>query len=402
MRVNRRNLTILFFTLVVIMLGFGMIIPILPFYIDSFGASGKALGILMAIFATMQFIFAPIWGDLSDRYGRKPILMIGVLGNAISLLFFGLSTQLWMLFAARALAGSLSAATLPTAMAYIGDSTSDENRGGGMGMLGAAMGVGMVLGPGVGGWLAVKSLSVPFFVAAGLSIVALVFIALVLPESLHEKDRRSSDGKLRGPHFGQMWRALFSPIGFLLFLAFLLSFGLTNFEGVFGLYALGRYRYGPQQVGTILTVIGLTSAIVQGALTGPVSKRWGEASVIKASLLASAIGFVIMLSANNFYTVMLTVSFFILSNAMLRPIVASLTSKRATGGQGVAMGLNNSFMSLGRIVGPIWAGFVFDFDINLPYLSGAAVMLLGFLASMLWLTKEQPKITDVEASAVAD
>jgi DHA1 family multidrug resistance protein-like MFS transporter len=402
MRVNRRNLTILFFTLVVIMLGFGMIIPILPFYIDSFGASGKALGMLMAIFATMQFIFAPIWGDLSDRHGRKPILMIGVFGNAISQLFFGLSSQLWMLFAARALAGVLSAATLPTAMAYIGDSTSDENRGGGMGMLGAAMGVGMVLGPGVGGWLAVKSLSIPFFVAAGLSIIALVFISLVLPESLHEKDRRSSDGKLRGPQFGQMWRALFSPIGFLLFLAFLLSFGLTNFEGVFGLYALGRYRYGPQQVGAILTVIGLTSAIVQGALTGPASKRWGEAIVIKVSLLASAIGFVIMLSANTFYTVALTVSFFILSNAMLRPMVASLTSKRATGGQGVAMGLNNSFMSLGRIVGPVWAGFVFDFDINLPYLSGAIVMLIGFLASILWLAKEQPKITDVEASAVAD
>ena len=110
MRVNRRNLTILFFTLVVIMLGFGMIIPILPFYIDSFGASGKALGMLMAIFATMQFIFAPIWGNLSDRHGRKPILMIGVFGNAISQLFFGLSSQLWMLFAARALAGILSGA----------------------------------------------------------------------------------------------------------------------------------------------------------------------------------------------------------------------------------------------------------------------------------------------------
>jgi DHA1 family multidrug resistance protein-like MFS transporter len=356
----------------------------------------------MAIFATMQFLFAPIWGDLSDRYGRKPILMIGVFGNAISQLFFGLSSQLWMLFAARALAGILSAATLPTAMAYIGDSTSDEDRGGGMGMLGAAMGVGMVLGPGMGGWLAVKSLSIPFFVAAGLSIIALVFISLVLPESLHVDDRRGSDGKLRGPQFGQMWRALFSPIGFLLLLAFLLSFGLTNFEGVFGLYALERYRYGPQQVGTILTVIGLTSAIVQGVLTGPITKRWGESVIIKASLLASAVGFVIMLSANTFHTVLLTVSFFILSNAMLRPVVAALTSKRATGGQGVAMGLNNSFMSLGRIVGPIWAGFIFDFDINLPYLSGAVIMLIGFLASILWLTKEHPKMTEVEASAVAD
>ena len=148
---NRRSMAILVVTLVVVMLGFGMIIPLIPFYIDAFGASGSELGLLMATFAAMQFFFAPVWGRLSDRHGRKWILMIGILGNALSQLFFGLSTELWMLFASRALTGILSAATLPTAMAYIGDSTSEEDRGGGMGMIGAAMGVGMVLGPGLGG-----------------------------------------------------------------------------------------------------------------------------------------------------------------------------------------------------------------------------------------------------------
>lgn len=393
---NRRNLAILFLTLVVIMLGFGMIIPIMPFYIDAFGASGSELGLLMAVFATMQFIFSPIWGNLSDRYGRKPILMIGVIGNAITQLLFGLSTQLWMLFAARALSGILSSATLPTAMAYIGDSTSEEDRSSGMGMLGAAMGVGMVLGPGFGGWLAFDSLSTPFFVAAGLSVVVLLFIALALPESLPPSMRQSQDGKFVGPQFGQMWRALFSPIGFLLFLAFLVSFGLTNFEAIFGLYALERFGYGPQQVGTVLTVIGLIFAVVQGGLTGPLTKRWGEVLIIKASLLGSVVGFLIMLLANSFPTVLLTVGLFILSNAMLRPVVSSLTSKRATTGQGVAMGLNNSFMSLGRIMGPIWAGFIFDLNLNLPYLSGAIVMFLGFFVSMLWLGEERPQLTDVE------
>ena len=393
---NRRNLAILFITLVVIMLGFGMIIPLLSFIIKDFGASGRDLGLLMAVFGTMQFIFSPIWGNLSDRYGRKPILMIGVLGNVITQLLFGLSTELWMLFAARALSGVLSSATLPTAMAYIGDSTSEEQRGGGMGMLGAAMGVGMVLGPGFGGWLAVDSLSTPFFVAAGLSMVVLVFIALALPESLPPSMRQSQDSKSVGPQFGQMWRALFSPIGFLLFLAFLVSFGLTNFEAIFGLYALERFDYGPQQVGTILTVIGLIFAVVQGGLTGPLTKRWGEVLIIKASLLGSVVGFLIMLSANSFPTVLLTVGLFVLSNAMIRPAVSSLTSRRATIGQGAAMGLNNSFMSLGRIVGPIWAGFILDINLNLPYISGAIVMLLGFFASILWLREEQPQPTDVE------
>ncbi len=404
MQDSRRQLIILFFTLVVIMLGFGMIIPIVPFYVDSFGASGRELGWLMATFATMQFLFAPLWGELSDRFGRKPLLLVGVLGNSVSQLFFGLSSQLWMLFAARALAGIVSSATLPTAMAYIGDSTSEEKRSSGMGVLGAAMGVGMVLGPGMGGWLATHSLSLPFFVAAGLSVVVLAFIVVVLPESLPLSARARPEAGLRGPQFRVMWRALFGPIGFLLIVSLLLSFGLTAFEGIFGLYALERYGYGPGQVGTILTVIGLISALMQGLLTGPLSSRWGEAKIIRASFLGSAIGFVLMLQANTYSAVLLTVGFFVLSNALLRPAVSSLISKRAAGGQGMAMGLNNSFMSLGRIAGPIWAGYLLDVGIRYPYLSGAAVMLVTFVASMIWLQpdpagrREPAHPTGVQAS----
>jgi MFS transporter, DHA1 family, multidrug resistance protein len=389
-RSKRAQLTILFVTLVVIMLGFGMIIPILPFYVDNFDAGGFEMGLLMATFAAMQFLFAPVWGQLSDRYGRKPILVLGVMGNALSQLLFGLSTAMWMLIASRALAGILSSATLPTAMAYIGDSTSDEERGGGMGILGAAMGVGMVLGPFIGGPLGERSLSLPFFLAAGLSLAVVPFILLVLPESLAQEARTRGD-KLRGPRLGKMWQALFSPIGFLLVLSLLLSFGLTNFEAVFGLFALRRYGYGPDQVGLILGVIGLTSAAVQGALTGPLTRRWGEAAVIRASLAGSAIGFLIMLQARNYSGVLITVSLFILSNAMLRPAVASLISRRTTSGQGMAMGLHNSFMSLGRVFGPLWAGFVFDLDLGLPYVSGALVMALGFVLSLRRLSSQQAK-----------
>lgn len=383
---NRRNMILLFASLVVVMLGFGLIIPILPFYIDAMGASGTDLGLLMATFALMQLIFAPIWGSLSDHIGRKPVLMIGIFGNALSQLLLGLSTQLWMLFAARALAGVLSSATLPTAMAFVGDSTSDEDRGGGMGIMGAAMGLGMVLGPGLGGWLAERSLSLPFFVAAALSMLILVFVFLMLPESLPLEQRIRDGRKFSGPDFRQMARALAGPMGYLFFLAFLLSFGMTNFEGVFGLYALRRYDYGAGQVGTILTAIGLTSALVQGGLTGPLTKRWGESRVIQSSLLVSAIGFLLMLGATTFVMVLLTTCFFMVGNAMLRPAVASLISKRATQGQGVAMGLNNSFMSLGRIVGPVWAGALLDYNLYLPYLSGAAIMAIGWLTTLAWLT----------------
>ena len=360
------------------------------------------MGLLMASFAIMQLIFSPIWGGVSDRIGRKPVLMIGVLGFALTQLLFGLSTAFWMLLASRVLAGVLSSATLPTAMAYIGDSTTERDRGGGMGIIGAAMGVGMVLGPGIAGWMASYSLALPFFFATGLSVVALVFIFLLLPESLPVEKRQQGGARIQGPQVREMWKALFSPIGLLLFMAFLVSFGLTNFEIVFGLFAVETYGYGPQQVGGLLTFIGLVSAIVQGGLTGPFTRRWGEVNIIKASLLGSALGFAMMVMARSFIAVLLTMGFFIISNAMLRPAVSALISRRATVGQGVAMGLNNSFMSLGRTIGPLWAGFVYDVNVTYPYWSGSIIMLVGFVISMFRLKPEEPAIPESPQSQVAD
>jgi len=401
MKVNR-NLAILFFTMAVVMLGFGIIIPILPFYAENLGANGTALGVLMAIFSVMQFIFSPIWGGLSDRIGRKPVILIGVLGNALAQLLFGLSTSLWMLIAARALSGILSSATLPTTMAYISDSTSEKNRGGGMGIIGAAMGVGMILGPGIGGWAGSYSLSMPFFVAAALSTAALVLVWWVLPESLPAEKRDATRSALRGPQLGAMWAALFGPLGFLLALAFLHNFALTNFEGIFAYYAEARYGYNAQTIGVILTAVGLVSAVVQGLLTGMATRKWGDTAVTKASLFASIFGFLLMLTARDLPTVILTTSLFILSNAMLRPSVSSLISKRAAGGQGQAMGLNNAYMSLGRVVGPLWAGKALDLNLSFPFITGSVIMLIGFAASLFFLPRSQPEKTTLLETQSAD
>jgi DHA1 family multidrug resistance protein-like MFS transporter len=159
---SRKNLLVLSCSLVVVTLGFGIVIPIFPFFIEGLGGGGRELGLLVATSAFLEFIFGPIWGGVSDRTGRKPILMLGMIGNALSLLLFGYSTQIWMLFGARALSGLLSSATITTALAYVSDSTSEEDRGSGMGILGAAMALGIMLGPGLGGWLAVESLSTDF------------------------------------------------------------------------------------------------------------------------------------------------------------------------------------------------------------------------------------------------
>jgi DHA1 family multidrug resistance protein-like MFS transporter len=385
---NRKNIAILAFTLIVVMLGYGLVIPLFPFYIEKLGASGRELGLLVSISALLELIFGPIWGGISDRTGRKPILLLGVLGYALSSLLFGLSTEVWMLFASRALSGVLSSAVSATALAYISDSTATEERGWGMGMLGAAMGLGIILGPAAGGWLGASSLSLPFFIAAGMSLVALVLGVVLLPESL-PVEARSRAGKVKTVQFGLLWQSLFGPVGLLLFMLFLVSFGLTNFESVFGLYAAQELDYGSERVGTILAVVGLTSTLGKALLIGPLTRRWGEAPIIKVSLAASSVAFIVLLLARTYPSVLAATGVFILSKTLLRTVIISLTSKHTMLGQGTAMGLSNSFMNLGRVVGPIWAGFIFDVNVTYPYLSGAAIMFLGFIVSLIWISQPQ-------------
>ena len=396
---QRRNLVLLYFTLAVILLGFGVVIPLEAFLVDQFGASGQELGLLISLFALFQLIFAPIWGALSDQFGRKPLLIVGALGNALALLMFGFATKLWMLFAARALNGLFSAATLPTAMAFISDSTSKEDRGGGMGVIGAAMGTGMVLGPGLGGWLGKESLSLPFLVAGGLSLAAALLIFLILPESL-APDKRSDRVKIDLAGRGKAMRqGLAGPLGILFGMGFLVSFGLSNMEGIFGLFALERFGFGPSQVGTVLMVVGTVVALVQMTLTGPATKRFGEWTVVKAALLGVGGAFLLMLTAVDLPTLMLTTGIFAFSNAMLRPSIASLISKEATSDQGMALGLNNSFMSLGRFIGPLLAGFLFDIRVSLPYLIGSLIMIIGFLTLQYYTSRKSAR--EVEESVQA-
>jgi len=378
---NRKNVSILAFALIVVTLGFGMVIPIYPFFVEKLGAGGSDLGLLISTAALLEFICAPIWGSVSDRTGRKPILMIGMVGYGLSSLLFGLSTQLWMLYASRALSGLLSSATAATAMAYIGDSTSAEDRSSGIGMLGAAMGLGLIVGPGLGGWLGAGSLATPFFISAGLALVGLLLIFFLLPESLPAEARPG--GRVRTVQFSELARALLSPIGILLVLLFLVSFGLTNFEAIFGLYAAEKLGYGPDRVGGLLVVVGVASTLGKATLIGPLTRRWGEAVIIKASTLASSVGFLVLLLASSYPTILLATGFFILSKTFLRTALLSLASKRSASGQGVVMGLGNSFINLGRIVGPIWAGFLFDVHPSHPYLSGAAIMFVGFLIGLI-------------------
>ena len=408
-RSNSRNIAILAFTLVVVMLGYGMVIPIIPFYVEEMGAGGTELGLLVASYALMRLIFGPMWGSLSDRVGRKPVLMVGVFGYAITMFFFGLATQLWMLFLARIMSGLLSSATSPTTLAYISDSTSEEDRGGGMGILGAAVGLGTILGPGLGGWLSGDSLARPFFLAAALSLVAVALIYLLLPESLPPEKRRSvtlspSDFSVREVgvrkvRADDLRAVLTGPIGGLLLLAFLVTCGVTTFYGIFGLYVLERFGYGPVEVGTMLMVMGLVSAVAQGALCGPLTRRRGELWVIRAGLGVGSISFLLIMLADSFSWLLATTGFFFMVTALLMPALTALISKWTTMEQGITMGFSNSAMSLGRIAGPLWGGIAFDLNIRYPFWSGAAILLAGFLVSLVRLDSERVSQSDATIRA---
>src|SRR5512133_1308196 len=231
----RKNKLILSFTLLVVMLGYGMIQPILPFLITALGASGRDLGILSSVYAAMQLVCAPFWGTLSDRIGRKPVLLIGVLGYAIAMFIFGLSTRFWMLFLARTFSGVLSSATLPTAMAYLSDNLPENKRSGAMGQLGAALGLGVVLGPLLGGLLSTDSLSLPFFVGSGLALLALLLVFILLPESHPASQAADKTPAENFWRWGVLKNILSSQAGMLMLLVLIMSFGMTNFQGIIGL-----------------------------------------------------------------------------------------------------------------------------------------------------------------------
>jgi len=383
---NRKNILILSFTLLVVMLGYGMIQPIIPFLITKLGASGSDLGILASVYAAMQLVCAPLWGTLSDRIGRKPVLLIGVLGYAIAMFIFGLATQFWMLFVARTFSGVLSSAVMPTSMAYLSDNLPENERSGAMGKLGAAVGLGVVLGPLLAGFLSTNSLSLPFFVGSGLATLALLLIYLLLPESHLAQSKASATQAESFWHWDTLKKVLLGPVGILMLLIFIIAFAMTNFQGIIGLYVVNKFDFNTSQVGAIWMVLGAVMIIGQGVLSGPLAKRFGEVMVIRIALLAGSAGFVALLLAQSFVPILFATAFFLLAVALISPPLTAYISTFGGENQGAMMGMNTAFASLGRVAGPLWAGFSFDMNMSYPFISGAVTLLVGFSISLAFLS----------------
>jgi len=385
LRVGSRGLVVLFMAIFIVMMGFGIVLPVLQFYARGVGATPFEIGLLATSYAFMQFLFAPLWGALSDRIGRKPIFSLGLLGYAVSFVIFGLSTQVWELFLARILGGILSAATLPTAMAYIGDTTSEERRGGGMGMMGAAMGLGFTIGPGIGGLLGRHNLSLPFFVGAGLAILTLALSWGALPEPVRRMTRPDvgleGDGaECRPSRVEAIRRAMGGPLAFFYLVTLVGAFALAALEATYALFAQDRLHLtsmaGAGAIGVVFVVVGLVQAAILGGLTGRLINRWGEDRVVKGGLVLAAAGYLLITLTHTVATLALYAAIAGAGHSLMRPSVASLISKRTTAGQGFSIGIMDSFDSLGRILGPAWGGWVYHLGIGLPYLTAAVVLLI--------------------------
>lgn len=382
---NRKILGLLFFTLFIVMLGFSILFPIEAYYIKSFGADERSMGLIITLYSLMQFLFSPLWGRLSDRIGRKPVMMIGLGGYAVAMALFGSATQLWHLYAARALAGMLSSATLPTAMAMIADTTDEENRTRGMGFLGAAFGLGVIFGPAVGGILGVRALWLPYYVTAGLAALNLLFVMVMLPESLPPEKRGRKEAVKQS-----RWAAFHRSIAALYFLSFIVSFSLSGLEATFGFLAANRLKLEPDQVAYMFVSMGITAAIVQGWLVGKLTRRFGEVPIMQAGLLISAVGFTIVAVAQQPWLSAVGLSVFAGGNGLIRPSNASLISRKSRVGHGLAIGLLDSFDSMGRILGPIAGGWLFYTADYLPFALGAALTLASSLIfSLLYGTRRQ-------------
>jgi DHA1 family multidrug resistance protein-like MFS transporter len=377
---SKRPMAILFATLFLVMTGFGIVIPALPYHTLELQGNARTVGFLLASYSAMNVVCAPLWGRLSDRIGRKPVLLVGIIGLSVSFLWFGLASSLWQLFAARILGGALGAAALPTAMAYAGDISRPEERAKALGILGAGLGLGMVVGPALGGLAGSWGHQVPFLIAAALALTTALFVALVLPKGTPEVSQYLPFAEALQRTGKALWP--FYALTFLQMLAF------TNLEATFVLYAKDRFGLGILHVGLMFMVMGLVSAGFQGGGVGKLITRFGPASVSRSGALVLGLSFGLIPLANHPLALLAAFCVTGMGAALLRTSLATGVSRGATAGQGTAMGLIQSFDSLARVFGPMLGGLLYSLSPESPYLLGLGLM--GAAAALAWAALPSP------------
>ena len=399
---KRSPLIVIFTTVFIDLVGFGIVIPVLPFYAEGsiFNATPRTVGILFASYSIMQLIFSPILGRLSDRYGRRPVLLLSIIGTGIGFLMIGFAKSLWMLFAGRILDG-ITGGNISTAQAYIADVTTKEDRAKGMGLIGAAFGLGFIFGPAIGGILSRWGIHVPFFFAAGLCFANAILLFFRLPETV-TPDHPARNLAAGGRGLGQLLQSLKQPrLGFVLVIYFLFIVAFSIMTTSFSLYTMFRFGYDAQHTGYLFAYVGLIAVIIQGGLIGRLVKRFGEFPLIIFGAFCFAISlFAVPFvgpAAGGLAALLIGGGVFSMGNSLATPALTSIASKSVgPSEQGTVLGVTQSVASLARAVGPSLAAvlinssiahvgadgephFMSDHSLFITFFTASAIMLVAFL-----------------------
>ncbi len=398
-------LIIIFVTIFIDLIGFGMVIPILPFYASSelFRATPLEIGMLFSIYSWMQFFFSPILGRLSDKYGRRPILFISLLGSAVGYFVIGFASTLFMVFLGRII-GGVTGGNISTAQAYIADVTTKENRAKGMGLFGAAFGLGFILGPAIAGILSKYGIHVPFYFAAVLSFANAIALYFVLPESLKpgmRADQASRKGKI-----AELFESLAEPrFRMVALIYFLLITAFSIMTYAFVLFTAFTFNYTAEENGYLFAYVGFIAIIMQGAVFGIAAKKFGEARLAVFGCLVLTVSLFSMPFSGPAFgglAVLLVISTFLsFGNAFASPALTSLASKNAgEHEQGRVMGVMQSGASLARAIGPTIGGVLLNNSLNKvdrftvfrTYWAASAIMFVAFLAALYFARSVKNKV----------
>lgn len=382
---NNMTLSILLMNLFIAFLGIGLVIPVLPTIMNELHLSGKMVGYLVAAFAIVQLLVSPIAGHWVDTFGRKRMIVIGLVIFSFSELLFGLGKTVEVLFASRMLGGVSAAFIMPAVTAFIADITTIETRSKAMGYMSAAISTGFIIGPGIGGFLAEIGTRVPFFAAAVVAMISAIASYILLKEP----PREVKGGMVKEKHHGL--KRIFNPIYFIAFMIiFISSFGLAAFESLFSLYVDHKFSFTPKDIAIIITGGALVGALAQVVLFDGLTRMVGEIRLIRYTFFFSGALVIATTFASTYAMILLATIFVFVGFDLMRPAFTSYLSKVAGNEQGFVSGMNSMFTSVGNVAGPVLGGYLFDINLDYPFYFAGLAMVIGILLSYAW---KKPVIT---------
>ncbi|AQT83414.1 MFS transporter [Paenibacillus larvae subsp. pulvifaciens] len=382
-------LIILLSNIFIAFLGIGLIVPVMPSFLNIMHLSGKTMDYLVAAYALAQLLMSPLAGRWVDRYGRKKIIIIGVFLFGISELIFGLGTHVSVFYISRILGGTSAAFIMPGVTAYVADITSIQERAKAMGYISAAVSTGFIIGPGIGGFIAEYGVRIPFFFAAILAFFVGISSIFILKEPLTKEQLAEISANAKQTNFISNIKRSVNPVYFIAFIiVFVLAFGLSAYETVFSLFSDHKFGFTPKDIAVIITISATFGVIMQIFMFGKMVNKLGEKKLIQLCLITGAILAIASTVVSSFLSMLAVTCFIFLAFDLLRPALTTFLSKAAGKEQGFIAGMNSTYTSLGNILGPAIGGILFDVNIHYPYLFAAVIMVIGLGITVMWKEKQ--------------